>query len=157
VTSRRCLAAVLTTACVLLGAAIPAIPAVAASAPPRLLRFDDTTQFAVRPATLTFGADGGTLVLGPGVTQSSFQAHHDGHIHWTAWTATGATGTATVWINQCRPNCAAGHYTSYPGTAKASRVVKGRYTRLTLSYQRGAQTVTKRFRLTRFGSIYGWQ
>jgi hypothetical protein len=141
-------------ACLLLGAAIPAI---AAGNRPRLLRFDDTTRFSVRPATLSFGADGGVLVLGPGVTQASSRAHHDGHIRWTAWNATSAQGAGTVWINQCRPNCAAEHYTSYPVSLQASHVVTGRYTRLVLSYQRGSHPTVKRYRLMRFGSIYGWQ
>jgi hypothetical protein len=154
-TARRVGACSAAAVCLLLAIAISANAAAAGSA--RLLRFDDTTRFAVRPATLTFGADGGVLVLGPDVTQSSFQAHHDGHIRWTAWNATSAAGTATVWVNQCRPDCAAGHYTSSAGTVNASRVVNGRYTRLTLSYQRGSRSTVKHFRLMRFGSIYGWQ
>jgi hypothetical protein len=151
---RRALVSLSAALCLLLAAGIPAL---AAGGSPRLLRFDDTTRFAVRPATLSFGADGGVLVLGPGVTQASFQARHDGHIRWAAWSATGAQGAGTVWINQCRPDCAAGHYTSYPVSLHASRVVNGRYTRLALSYQRGSQPTVKRYRLIRFGSLYGWQ
>lgn len=154
-TARRAGACSVAAVCLLLAIAISA--SAAATASPRLLRFDDTTRFAVRPATLTFGADGGVLVLGPAVTQPSFRAHHDGHIRWTTWTATSAAGAATVWINQCRPDCAAGHYTSSAGTVNASRAVNGRYTRLTLSYQRGSRSIVKHFRLMRFGSIYGWQ
>jgi hypothetical protein len=153
-TPRR-LVASLAAAAVLLPAA--AIPAVAAGGRPRLLRFDDTTRFAVRPATLTFGADGGVLVLGPGVSESSFRARHDGHIRWTVWSPISAHGAGTVWINQCRADCAAGHYTSYPVALQASRVVNGRYTRLMLSYRRGTHPTVKRYRLMRFGSIYGWQ
>jgi hypothetical protein len=153
-TARRLIVAASVAACLLLGGALPAI---AAGRAPRLLRFDDTTRFAVRPATLSFGADGGVLVLGPGVTQTGFHARRDGHIHWTAWTARSARGAGSVWINQCRPSCAAGHYTRYPVALGASRVVNGRYTRLTLSYQRAGHPTVKRYRLRRFGTFYGWQ
>jgi hypothetical protein len=134
-----------------------ATPAGAAGPAPRLLRFDDTHKFAVRPATLSFGADGGQLVFGPGVTQAQVHAGHDGHIRWEKWNATGARGVGTVWINQCRPNCAAGHYLSYPVTVQAARVVGGRYTRLALSYTRGGQAKVVRYRLKRFAPFYGWQ
>jgi hypothetical protein len=154
VTPRRAFVSLSAAVCLLLAAGIPAL---AAGGSPRLLRFDDTTRFAVRPATLSFGADGGVLVLGPAVTQASFQARHDGHIRWSAWNGTGARGAGTVWINRCRPDCAAGHYTSYPVTVQASRVLTGRYTRLALSYQRAGQAIVKRYRLTRFGSFFGWQ
>ena len=153
-TPRRLIAPLAAAVCILASAAISAV---AAPGPPRLLRFDDTTKFAVRPATLSFGADGGQLVFGPGVTQSQVHAGRHGHIRWTKWTPTGARGVGTIWINRCRPNCAAGHYVGYPVTAQASKVVGGRYTRLTLSYTRAGQAKVVHYRLRRFGSFYGWQ
>jgi hypothetical protein len=153
-TTRRLICAAAIFICLMLAAAPPAI---AAGAPPRLLRFDDSTRFEVRPATLSFGADGGVLVLGPGLSQSSFHARRDGHIRWAAWSPTSAQGAGTVWINQCRPDCAAGHYASYPASVQASSVVNGRYTRLKLSYQRGSHPIVRRYRLMRFGAFYGWQ
>jgi len=152
--SRRAICAFGLAAALLLAAAIPAG---AASSPPRLLRYDDTTRFVVRPATLSFGADGGILVLGPGVSPSAAHAGHDGHIRWTSWNATSAGGRGTVWINQCRPNCAAGNYVTYPVTLQAFQVSNGRYTRLTLSYRRGTQPKLLHYRLMRFGSFFGWQ
>lgn len=137
--------------------AIASLPASAAPSPARLLRFDDTTKFAVRPATLSFGADGGQLVFGPGVTQPQVHAGRDGHIRWTTWSATGARGVGTVWINRCRPDCAAGHYLDYPGTVQASQVVGGRYTRLTLAYTSAGQAKVVHYQLKRFGSFFGWQ
>src|SRR2546421_594155 len=33
---------------------------------------------------------------------------------WRYWTATSARSSgATLWVNKCRPNCAAGHYRKY--------------------------------------------
>ena len=88
---RRLVARAVLLAFALLAAAV--IPAHATPSPPRLLRYDDTSKFAVRPPTLAFGADGGVLVLGPNVTKSDFRAHHDGHIRWKYWNRTdGASG-----------------------------------------------------------------
>ncbi len=35
-------------------------------------------------------------------------------ISWSSWTTTGATGTATHGINDCKPSCAQGTYTYFP-------------------------------------------
>jgi hypothetical protein len=135
-----------------------AMPAAGASRPPRLLRFDDTTRFAVRPATLAFGVDGGLLVLGPDVSKSEFHAGHDGHIRWKSWNPKiGASGVGTVWINQCRPDCAAGHYSSQPAAMMATNVVGGRYTQVVLSYGAGGRPTVRTYHLKRFGRLYGWQ
>jgi hypothetical protein len=151
---RRSITAIVLAAALLLAAATPAG---ASGRAPLLLRFDDTSHFAVRPATLSFGADGGQLVLGPGVTQSQVHAGQDGHIRWTKWSATGAHGVGTVWINRCRPDCAAGHYLSYPVRVQASQVLSGRYTRLTLFYRRSGQPKDVHYHLKRFAPFYGWQ
>jgi hypothetical protein len=153
-TPRRLIAVLSAAACLLLAAGIPAS---AAGGPPRLLRFDDTTRFAVRPATLAFGADGGVLVLGPRVSHASFRARRYGHIRWNYWRAMTAHGVGTVWINQCRPTCAAGHYVSHPVVVVATRVVHGHYTRLALSYESGRNSIVRRYVLERFGSLFGWQ
>jgi hypothetical protein len=140
----------------LLAAAV--IPAHASPSLPRLLRFDDTSNFAVRPPTLAFGADGGVLVLGPNVSKSDFRAHHDGHIHWKYWNRTdGASGVGTLWINQCRPDCAAGHYSSQPVVVVAANAVNGHYTRVVLSYGAGRSGTYQSYRLKRFGRLWGWQ
>jgi hypothetical protein len=51
------------------------------------------------------------------------------HLHWQRWTATGAVGTGIAHRNDCKPNCAAGHFHSSTATVRLSRVVtcvKGR-------------------------------
>jgi hypothetical protein len=152
--SRRSISSMLLAGTLLL---VIAMPAGASGPAPRLLRFDDTTRFAVRPATLSFGADGGVLVFGPGVTRADVHAGRDGHIRWAYWKKASASGVGTVWINQCRPNCAAGHYTSHPVVVVAGLAVNGRYTRLSLSYGAGSHATVQRYDLKRFGRFYGWQ
>ena len=58
---------------------------------------------------------------------------------WRYWTRTSArTQRATLWVNKCRPNCAAGHYRTYAASLVLYRVQsahgRGYYTRMLLAY-----------------------
>jgi hypothetical protein len=44
-------------------------------------------------------------------------------LHWRRWTATDAVATGTGHRNDCTPNCAAGHFHTFPITIRLSRVV----------------------------------
>ena len=46
------------------------------------------------------------------------------HITWSAWRARAATGRGTAHVNDCTPNCAAGHFHAFPITVRLSRVVQ---------------------------------
>jgi hypothetical protein len=35
-------------------------------------------------------------------------------LHWTNWVPESATGTGVQYLNDCTPNCAEGHFDSYP-------------------------------------------
>jgi hypothetical protein len=51
------------------------------------------------------------------------------HLHWTSWSASGATATGTGHRNDCKPYCAAGHFHTFLITVRLSHVVtcvKGR-------------------------------
>jgi hypothetical protein len=58
--------------------------------------------------------------------------------HWSHWTASSAFARGTLWVDNCQPNCAAGHYVKYPASVTLSRVAahKGAsyFSRLTLRY-----------------------
>lgn len=45
------------------------------------------------------------------------------HIRWSSWTRTRAVGTGTAHENDCKPNCAAGHFHAFPITVRLSKVV----------------------------------
>src|SRR3569833_453074 len=45
------------------------------------------------------------------------------HIRWSGWTRTRAVGTGTAHENDCKPNCAAGHFHAFPITVRLSKVV----------------------------------
>jgi hypothetical protein len=58
--------------------------------------------------------------------------------HWSHWTARSAFAWGTLWVDNCQPNCAAGHYAKYPASVSLSRVATHRgvsyFSRLTLRY-----------------------
>jgi hypothetical protein len=35
---------------------------------------------------------------------------------WSTWSSDGAKATGTAWVNDCTPDCADGHFHSYPAT-----------------------------------------
>jgi hypothetical protein len=47
-------------------------------------------------------------------------------LHWTSWTATGATATGQLLTNTCTPTCAAGTFTSVPVDVVAGAVRRAR-------------------------------
>ena len=59
-------------------------------------------------------------------------------IAWKSWGSASATGTATASANDCTPNCAAGHFHSYPATVTAAKLTKcglaKYYAELTIDY-----------------------
>jgi hypothetical protein len=63
------------------------------------------------------------------------------NLRWTTWTPKLASGYGTFWENDCTPNCAEGHFHSYPSLEVlwGSAMVKGhpadrRYTQLTVIF-----------------------
>ncbi len=61
--------------------------------------------------------------------------------HWARWTRAGAVSQGTLWVDDCRPDCAAGHYRRYPATVTLSRVAdRGGvrfFSRMSLRYYHG--------------------
>jgi hypothetical protein len=109
-------------------------PSLAPSARPQLPGvIDDCTaapplgeQSVAKPASITLAcADGGLGI---------------GDLVWSAWTASGATGTGRVWANDCTPNCAEGKFHYYPAAISLSGVKDTTkdgllFSRVTVTYQ----------------------
>jgi hypothetical protein len=129
---------VVTCSALLLGAATHAsggLPKLLADGP----HFSLTWQ--VRPAHIVYTGDGSGVLGGFDGTGIA----HPGHLAWSSWTATRARGSGAVWIDNCTPSCAGGKFTAYSVAIVASRTVKGRFTRLTLTYKyKGKRVVDKR-------------
>jgi hypothetical protein len=67
------------------------------------------------------------------------------HLRWKSWGAGGATATGTAHRNDCKPNCAAGHFHASPVTVRLSRVVtcvKGRHEFARISWGARANSET---------------
>jgi hypothetical protein len=63
-------------------------------------------------------------------------------LKWHHWGKRKATATGVAWVNDCKPNCSAGKFKSYPITAKTyrRRACKGHrvYRRLAVTYTHAA-------------------
>jgi len=109
--------------------AAAARPLVAAgtSAKTSIVALDCLGKPDVRPASYTFACADGNDYLAKTT--------------WTSWTQKLASGYGTEVINDCIPNCAAGHYISYPAlvvfwgrAAVSGHKGEFRYTQYTLIY-----------------------
>jgi len=89
-----------------------------------------TLTWQVRPAHIVYTGDGSGVLGGFNGTGVA----HPGSITWLSWTATRATGTGAVWLDDCKPDCAEGTFHSAPVKLTAFRPVGGHFTRLTLAY-----------------------
>ena len=58
-------------------------------------------------------------------------------LHWQTWTATGAAATGTAHLNDCTPNCAAGHFHTYPASVRLSapKTCKGKHELTRISWR----------------------
>lgn len=96
----------------------------------------------VRPAEIDYTGDGSGELGG---FDGTGRGDNYGHLHWTQWTPQQATGHGAVWINDFRPDRAAGHFHPYAVTVYATRARGGVFRRLTLRYRfHGRQVVDRR-------------
>ncbi len=81
---------------------------------------------------------------------------------WKNWTPASAQSShATLLVNTCRPDCAAGHYRNYPASLTLYRVRTSHgtdyYTRMQLQYRHnGPRKYTYRWGTYPGASIPGW-
>jgi hypothetical protein len=106
-------------------------------------------RYQVRPSEIDYTGDGSGVLGGfDGGGRSRF-----GHLHWNYWNSRDALATGAVWIDNCKPDCAAGHFFPHQVRAFAFRPRHGHFTRLTLHYRyQGKDVVDRR---TVQGAGYG--
>ena len=136
-----------------------AIPSGAATLP-GLLTEDFAKSFSVAPAAIVVSGDGSALVAGDAAwigrnPNPNHGGSQFGHITWTAWTASHATGVGVYWLNNCAPNCAEGTYFPHDVKIVASRVRNALFTRLVLA-PAAAGGKPSVFVLQHAGSGYVW-
>ena len=75
--------------------------------------------------------------------------------HWSHWTRTSASTRGTLWVDNCKPDCASGHFRTYPAQVTLSRVADRKgvrfFSRMRLRYQHGG---TREYRY-RWGTYPG--
>jgi hypothetical protein len=110
----------------------------------------------VRPSVVGWTGDG-TAYLGGPTGRRSIRPYHRsgsgafGHITWTSWTSTKASGSGADWLNNGRPDDARGTFFASTVKVVAYDPVKGVFTRLSIVGKR------RRFTLrARYQSIQGW-
>ena len=84
----------------------------------------------------------GNVVLACGDANIEIQS-----THWSSWTASAASGTTTLDINLCNPNCAASKMSSFPGsTVRLSGVRQSAsgpvFSRATITYRHAGKNAT---------------
>jgi hypothetical protein len=126
-----------------------AATSLAASSLPRLLRMDGGSDFAVRPATMSFGCCRQFVIGGPGVSSAAFRSGRLGRIRWKQWGSARSAGIGLLWIDDCVPSCASGTFRRRSVSIQAYSVQSGRYTRLLLIYRPGNRKVFDRLTLER--------
>lgn len=119
--------------------AVATPPSTAASSPPAATA--TATPIPVDPTFVVWSCENK-----PEVRPASYVlACADGNdrlagLHWSSWTPGGASGTGVQYVNDCEPNCAMGHFGSYPADVTLSggyRAGPGEpvaYTTITLTF-----------------------
>ena len=128
---------------------IAAAPALAAGAPEL---HDGGEGFKVRPAAILVSGDGTAWLGGKGFGDPGDW----GTIRWTRYRRSGAHGDGRIFLSDCRPDCAGGTFSSWHAVIRATRVRKGRFTRLSARYRRKGEAVTRRWRLQVNSSTYAY-
>lgn len=59
--------------------------------------------------------------------------------HWSRWTGASAASRGMLWVDNCKPDCASGHFRTYPAQVTLSRVADRKgvrfFSRMRLRYQ----------------------
>lgn len=146
---------------------VPAVAVAAARRTPLVPTFVGTMfrhDLQRRPFRIFYSGDGAAFLAG----RSARGVRHAGHLRWTTWNASQGRAWGADWHDNCRPNCANGHYT---GSAANVRLYRPRtlgghwvFTRLTVSYPgrrpsaRSPRSWTMRLTYSaRFGRSFVWR
>lgn len=85
------------------------------------------------PKRIEYSGDGSGFLAGRGAS-----SRHPGNLQWTTQSSSQAVATGENWIDNCKPDCAAGKFSGYPATVLLSRpaVLGGHrvFTRMTVKY-----------------------
>ncbi len=138
----------LTICVVALAAALIPAAALAASLPK--LAVGDSSRFSVRPHFIELSADGALYVGG---AQSKGKI---GAIGWSSWGSTRARGSGYLWVNNCKPNCAAGKFAGHKVSISASNVSGGEFRSVALTCTVSGKSKTDNLSLKKASNSNLW-
>ncbi|MBO0769125.1 MAG: hypothetical protein J2O48_10630 [Solirubrobacterales bacterium] len=124
------------TGAVLLGTLGLASGASAAGLPAAPMNENSSPHYVrVKPAYIQWSGDATGVVSGHGGAYKS-------PISWTKWDSREADGNATSWIDNCKPDCATGHYDGIPTRVKLwdPKVLHGKLIFTRLRWSAGGET-----------------
>jgi len=129
-------------------------PAAGAASLPKLATQLPGEELQVRPPIVSYTGDGTGFLGG---RNSKPPNHLDrGGIHWLSWGPSSAFGRGWVWINDCRPYCAAGSFHKARATVRATRPRNGLFTRMTIAYRWGGRRYHDHRVLEQASGFYYW-
>jgi len=103
---------------------------------------DPEDELQVRPRIVSYTGDG-TGYLGGRASRPGHQDH--GGLRWRSWKRGSAFATGFAWLNNCRPDCARGHFHPYRATVRVRRPQHAIFTRMTIKFRfHGHQTYDHR-------------
>jgi hypothetical protein len=147
--------AVALTAATGASAAMAALPGVTSEGP---------AKPKVKPKMIVYTGDGSALFAGAKqLSKTNF-----GSLHWSKWTKKKALGSGGNWLNDCKPDCAAGKFHGYPVNLKLTmpKLVHGFnvFTRMTVTYTQNlpphavkTTTWTLKHSVTKSGTFFFWK
>jgi hypothetical protein len=133
-------------AAVLVGAL--ALATAASAATPTV--FNGNGGFQTRPGSISYTGDGTGVVGG----RDGSGPRQPGHLSWTSYTSTAGRATGVVWLNDCRPSCAEGHFQPRPVAVTVGVPRGGHFTHLTLTYSYGGKRIVDTRVLQRHGKYW---
>jgi hypothetical protein len=124
-------------------------PAIAAARLPTVLT---DGRFVVKPSTIDYTGDFSALVGG----RDGTSIRHPGHLKWSTYNKRQGIADGLLWVDNCLPNCAQGHFTSTRVHVNVYSPSKGHFRRLKLTYNyRGHHYVDVRVVANRSYAIPG--
>jgi len=117
-----------------------------------------TGKFRVRPREIGLSGDGSSFMAGAKQhgRQSRSNPGWAGRIAWSSWTATQAIGSGANWQDDCRPDCASGHYHAHPAKLRAYDPQNGYFTRVRMRLRYRGRWHTFTLKLGHAGAAWYW-
>ena len=111
-------------------------------------------HYTVRPSSVYYTGDG-SGVLGVLRRRDGLSGPGRGDLHWTAWSAAGASGEGTVWLKLATPT-ATSPFTRFAVHVVLARPRNGHFTRMTLHYRLRGRAVADARCVPDRGHVYEW-